>query len=416
MTPEQHRQNNPGNRLRSLTDAEKWSLLGVEQEAPPAAPPGPYDHSLGVSYMAEVICQLASDAAADVLRKLPKDFADSVVAALPADRCDNLREILSHHEDAAGSMMAKEYLSIPEGGTIADAVDILHQMPRHQKGRVPYVYALDAERRLRGVMQTKDLVFNSPDTPVADIAASPVISVSHSAPKSDLINIFRDHRFLAVPVVDDNQRLMGVVTADNMLQAVRDQADRAIANIVGTSPEEIKTQSVPRILRLRLPWLSVNIVSGLICAVISGVFNQSAEVATILLLFVPVVLGLAESTGIQGATIVVRNMSAGKMPFKDFQPLFWRELSVGLLIGLVCALTVGIAAAVWKGNPALAIAIGISVNMAIGVSAVLGLTLPVLFRALRIDPATASGPLVLALCDIQTLLVYFNVANFFLSR
>lgn len=415
MTPEQldQKQTPP---LQGLSDAEKWSLLNLGGDAPAASPGGLYDQSLGVSYMAEVVCQLASDAAADLLRKLPNDFSAAVVAALPADRGADLREILSHAENTAGAVMAKEFLHIPEGGTIADAIESLHRMPRHKKGRVPYVYALDASRRLRGVLQTKDLVFNSADTRVSEVAASPVVSVRHSAAHEELIRIFQDRRFLAVPVVDDQERLMGVVTADNMLQAVRDQADRAIAHIVGTSPEENKTQSVRRILRLRLPWLSVNIVSGLICALISGVFNQSAEVATALLLFVPVVLGLAESTGIQGATIVVRNMSAGKMPFKDFRPLFWRELSVGLLIGLVCALAVGLAAALWKGNPALGLAIGVSINMAIGVSAVLGLTLPVVFRAMRIDPATASGPLVLALCDIQTLLVYFNVANFILSR
>lgn len=159
----------------------------------------------------------------------------------------------------------------------------------------------------------------------------------------------------------------------------------------------------------------MSIASGLLCAFISGFFQQSIQTIAVLFLFVPVVLGLSESTGIQGATIVVRNLALGRVSLKDLGALFLREVAVGAAIGLVCGVIVGFAASFWKADGLLGLAVGSSMALAITVSGLIGLLLPVLFRHFKIDPAIASGPLVLAICDLQTLLVYFGVAGIILS-
>ncbi|MCG3177125.1 MAG: Magnesium transporter MgtE [Candidatus Omnitrophica bacterium] len=397
--------------MTKLSDTEKWGLLGgtASQGAP-----APSD-DLGVSYMSEVVGQLSSDGAAELLRGLPKEFADRVLASLPAAKSAELSDILSCPPGTAGSMMCKEYLHAPAEMTCADAIAYLHLMPAGRKGKTPYVYLTDREGRLVGQVQTQDLVLNELDTVLETVMQTMIVTVQRQTPSEEIVKTLENTRLAALPVVDSDGRPVGVIPAHNALSAVKEQADRDIAKIVGTDAEEMRTHSVPKIMRLRLPWLFVNIASGLTCAFITGIFERQLHEVMALFLFIPVVLGLSESTGIQGATIVVRNLTLGRLRAKDIGGLFAREVAVGLLIGLVCAAVVGSVTFVWQGNPLLGVAVGLSLNVAIVVSAIIGLSLPLVFKALRIDPAIASGPLVLAICDIQTLFVYFFMSGWVLG-
>lgn len=398
--------------MTKLSDSEKWGLLtGGSQPVVDGAT----GDDLGVSYMTEVVGQLSSDAAAELLRGLPVDFADKVVRALPGDRAADLADILACAPGTAGSMMCKEYLYAPADMTCADAIEYLHMMPAGRKGKAPYVYLIDRERRLVGQVQTQELVLNELDTVLESVMRTMIVSVRRDTPSEEVLKILQNTRLAAVPVVDAENRLVGVVSAHNALQAVKEQADRDIAKIVGTDAEEMRTHSIPKIMQLRLPWLFVNIASGLTCAFISGIFERSLHEVMALFLFIPVVLGLSESTGIQGATIIVRNLTLGNVRLKDLGGLFLREIVVGLLIGLVCALIVGAVTSTWQGNPLLGVAVGVSLNVAIVFSALIGLLLPMVFKTLKIDPAIASGPLVLAICDIQTLFVYFKLSSLILA-
>jgi magnesium transporter len=400
--------------MQKIKDSEKWALLSMARSAKISGKKIPED--LGVAYMAEVVLQLTSDAAAELLRTFPEDFREHVIEQLPAQNIRDLREILSYPADTAGGLMAKEYLCIPSEMDIADAIEFLHLIPKQKKGKVPYVYTQGNDGKLEGVIQTKELVFNSLDTPTRHIMTTPVSAVSPETSQQELAKRFRDERLLAIPVTDRDGKLIGVVSADNMMQVIKEQADKDIAKMVGMDAEEMKTSSVPKIMRMRLPWLFVNIVSGLLCAFISGLFEHGIETITVLFLFVPVVLALSESTGIQGATIVVRNLMFGSVNIKEFKSLFIREIFVGIFIGLICALIVGCVTSLWQGNPVLGLAIAVSMNITIIISALIGLLLPILFKMIKIDPAIASGPLVLAICDIQTLCVYFNLAGYILKH
>ena len=399
--------------MEKMTDAQKWDLLRENRDD---AQSQTLQQELGAAYMVEVVGQLASDDAAELLRSLPEDFSEQVLSALSFDRRDEIQEILSYGLNTAGSIMAKEFLSIPSGMTIAEAISHLQVIPNERKGKVLYIYVLNQAGSLEGVIQTRDLIFNSPETLVASVTRRPVVSVDVQTPKSDVVKTLQEGRYLALPVTRDGGRLTGVISADKLLQFMKQQADRDIAKIVGTSAEEMSSHSVARIMQLRLPWLLVSIVSGLFCAFISGIFQNSVQTLAVLFLFVPVVLGLSESTGIQGATIVVRNLGLRAMSIQELRPLFFREIIVGILIGVICGVLVGSVTSLWQGNALLGLALACSMNVAIMVSAVIGLVLPLIFKAIRVDPAMASGPLVLAICDIQTLFIYFNLANWILAR
>ena len=410
--------------MSPLSDSEKWKILAesdltqaasaINEESQAKA--AEIAEDLGVAYMAEVVAQLGTDAAADLLRNLPQDFRHKVIPNLSAEKASDVNEILSYPAETAGALIAKEYLSIPQESTIGQAIHYLQSLDKGKKGKVSYIYVVDSDSRIVGVMQVRDLIFYASDKPVREIMKGPVVQVETMMPQNDVAKLFEKHRYLGLPVVDKAQKLVGIINADSVLQVLQDKATDTIAKLVGTQAEELKTKSIFTILRLRLPWLFVNIASGLACAFISGVFEQSLPTITTLLLFVPVVLGLSESIGVQGATIVVRNLTLGHAGFKDIKALFIREIFVGVFIGIICGTVVGLAAFYWKANHVLGWALGASLIFAIINSGLIGLSLPLLFRKFKIDPAIASGPLVLAICDLQTLLVYFNVSNWILTR
>ncbi len=400
--------------MKHLKDTEKWKLLQQTNEAKSKGAALEYDvvsQDLGVAYMTETIQQLSSDSAADLLRSFPVDFSTKILNNLPGSQARDLREILSYPENSAGSIMAKEFLAISACTRINQAIELLQKIPNDRKGRVPYVYILDKDNRLDGVVSIKDLIFNAPDTLLNAIAARPALSVSVNTKQEAAAQLIREQNHLAIPVVDPSGRMTGIISANNVLQFMKDQADQDIAKMVGTDAEEMTSHSPLRILRLRMPWLLFSLASGLFCAFISEVFQRHMVSIAVLFIFVPVVLGISESTGIQGATIIVRNMGMQSMSFKELSRLMGREILVGIMIGIICGVIVGIITSFWQGNSTLGIAIAVSMNVAVIFSALIGLTLPVLFRKMKMDPAVASGPLVLALCDIQTLGVYFFLAG-----
>lgn len=408
--------------MKHLSDLEKWKRLAaydVNQAASdfadqPAMEAAQMADTLGVSYMVEVVSILGSDAAADLLRNLPDDFRAKVLSELKPEKAAQLREILAYKPGTAGALMAKEFLSVPIDATIGQASSYLQKLSKDQKGKVSYIYVVDREGRLEGVIQVRDIVFFAQDRPVREILKSPVVQVETGMQQSDVARLLQRHRYLGLPVVDDRQRLVGVISADSAMHALEDEASDDIAKIVGTGAGEIRATSVLRIMRFRLPWLFVNIASGLICALISGLFEKDLTAIAAVFLFVPVVLGLSESTGVQAATIVVRNLALNRFNARKITPLFLRELMAGVLIGSICGTAVGLFAMAWKGSSALGIVLSASMTASIIVSALIGLAMPLVFKRVKIDPAMASGPLALALCDIQTLLIYFNVASFLL--
>ena len=409
--------------MERMTDSEKWKLLAKTDLNQAASVLGEDDkdkaaniaQGLGTAYMVEVVSQLSSDVAADLLRNLPEHFREQVLSELAPDKYQALREILSYPVGTAGSLMSKEFLSVNIDATIGEAVAYLQSIPRENRGKVSYIYVIDQNKRLAGVIQVRDLVFYSSEKMIKDIMVWPIVQVETGMSQIDVSRLLQRHRYLGLPVVDAAQRLVGVVSADSVLQTMEAEAVDDMAKIIGTSAEEIKTRSVWRILGMRFPWLLVNIISGLLCAFISGVFQNDLAVIAALFLFVPVVLGLSESTGVQGATMVVRNIAMGHVAPKDLRALFVKEMLVGILIGMICGSIVGLTALLWQQHFLLGTALAVSMTTAITISGLIGLTLPLLFRALKIDPALASGPFVLAICDLQTLLVYFVISGRILS-
>ncbi|HNX90573.1 MAG TPA: magnesium transporter [Candidatus Omnitrophota bacterium] len=371
--------------------------------------------TLGMNYISEIVGRVATDAATAMLRNMSDEIRQTVLAKIESEKASDIRELLSYPEGTAGAIMAKEFLAIPVEATIKEATKYLQTLSGGKKGKVSYIYVVDRNRRLEGVIQIRDLIFHSPDKPIREILISPVVQVETMMSQLDIARLLKRHRYLGLPVVDAEQRIVGVISADNVLQAVEEEAEDDIAKIVGTSSEEIKTHSVKKVIRMRLPWLLISVLSGLMCALISGLFRNSIADIAVLFLFVPIVLGLSESAGVQSAIIVVRNITAGIITFKKTGALFVREFLAAMFISIICGTIVG--AFAWMLHKLFAIGIAIAVSMFITmlISSIIGVFLPFVFKKFKIDPAFAAGPIVLAICDIQTISVYFTISAYILK-
>jgi len=407
-----------------MTNTDKWKILADTDlnQAANALANAPAEEAkeivsrVGVRYMVDMISRLSTDVAAEVLRNVPDSLREEILAGLSQEKTDHLREVLSYPPGTAGSLMAKEVLAVSADSTIYEATDYLRSLSDNRKGKVSYIYAVDKNHRLEGVIQIRDIIFHSPQKKIREILKGPVVQVETGMSQNDVARLLQKHHYLGLPVVDKEQKLVGVISADIALQVLDEEASDDIARIVGTSPGEVKTRSVKKIFGLRLPWLILSIVSGLFCALILDSFQSGIQNIAVLFLFIPIVLGLSESIGVQGATIVVRNMSMGFVASTELRRLLARELAVGTFIGLSCGLIVGTVAWIWLGLYAIGIALAVSMVCTMFISSIIGLLLPIVFKKLKIDPAMASGPIVLAICDLQTLLGYFAIAAFILKN
>ena len=369
---------------------------------------------LGEDFFLEVLQHCASDTAAILMRCLPEQTRLNLLPRVSSEQSKSLQELLSYSPETAGAMMSKEFISVPVDYTIHQATELIHAMSvNNKKYKVAYIYGVDSERRLEGVIQLRDFLFFPLTTPLRQILKTPVIQVETGMKQMDVARLLERHHYLGLPVVDSSQRMVGIINADKVLKVFEDAASDDIAKFVGTDADEIRTSSVRRILRLRLPWLCFNIGSGLLCAYISGLF-QDIPTLSLLFLFVPLILGISESSGVQSATLIVRNISLGKDRLENLKPFIKREIAVGLMTGLICGGLVGFVTLLWNAKSSLGFAVGSSMSLTITFSTFVGLCLPMFFQKFKIDPAIASGPLVLAICDILTLLIYFNLSGHFL--
>lgn len=371
--------------------------------------------SLGSDFFSALLSKIGSDLAAGIVRRIPEDDRRHIISTLSAYKSAAVKEILSYPENTAGAMMAKEVFAVGDDMSIREAVDHISSLDPERRGRISYIYVVDADHMICGALQTKDLILCPQDTPVKKIAKWPVVQVETMMTKADVAQLLQRHRYFGLPVVNAEQKLVGIINANAVIDYIEKEGIDDIAKMAGTGVAEITAKSEWAILCARGPWLAVSLVSGLFCAVLTGFFEHAIPELTVFLLFVPVVLGLSESTGVQSATIVVHNIAKGNTRLRKIMPIVAKEAMAAVYIGLASGVIVGLFGYWWKHNIALGLGLAIPLSLAIMVSACIGLVLPFAFKRFGADPALASGPLVLAACDVQTLIIYFWIAGRILS-
>jgi magnesium transporter len=285
--------------------------------------------------------------------------------------------------------------------------------------QIVYFYVVNDDGKLVGVVPTRKLLIEEPDTSIESIMITNVVSIPAKMTVLEACEFFVMYRLLAFPVVDEENRLLGVIDVglftDEMLTFGEQRSSEHLFQLIGVQMESLRPNSPLSGFRRRFPWILCNVVGGLCCAFITARYEQFLGDQIILALFIPIVLTLAEGVSMQSMTIALQNIREGGIAWRPILVSLRTELLTAIMLGISCGFIVAFVANAWKGHPHAAFAIGASIAAAITTASLLGILLPVIVRMLRGDPRIAAGPVVLACADVATLLFYFNLAGWILK-
>ena len=322
---------------------------------------------------------------------------------------DAVRSFLN---DLVSSHMRTDLARLKVGQTVAAALEYVRKHPT--SGRVIYFYVVDDDGHLRGVVPTRRLLMADPSAPVEDLMIRQVVSIPHTATVLDACEFFTLHKLLAFPVVDDDRRVVGLVDVDLYTEELADldrpEAHDDLFQLIGVHLTEAEQKDVRKAFRRRFPWLLCNVAGGLMAAVLAYLYEDVATLA-VMTPFIPIVLALAESVGIQSVSLALQTLHGGRPTWAELWRKVGREVVVGLMLGAGCGLLVGLIALVWMGNFAVGLVLFGAIAGGMAGAAVVGLAMPLVLRMLRRDPQVASGPIALASADMITLLLFFNLGR-----
>ncbi|MDX2495994.1 MAG: magnesium transporter [Desulfuromusa sp.] len=365
------------------------------------------------SYLISIVHEMADDDSAVFIRSLPDDLAEEILAELHDDQSEDVEHLLGYDEETAGSIMSTDVFSLEQEITVKQAIESLQDSEDYEM--VFYVYVTDEHNHLVGVLSLRQLLTVPPGTKLSEIMSTNVMRVRADMDQEEVADLVAKYNILAIPVVDDQGKLLGLITVDDVIDVMRDEATEDILRMAGTSEEEMLLgfKSL-QIARLRLPWLLTTLVGGVVTGTLMWYFKATLEQAIMLISFIPVITGMGGNVGSQTSTILVRGFATGRVDFSMVKRIFLKELRVGLIMGLVCGLVISTVATLWHQNIYFGLVVGIAMVTAITVAACMGVLVTVFFKKVGIDPAIASSPIVQTVNDISGILIYFSAATLFL--
>jgi len=351
------------------------------------------------------------DALADIVLRLPAETAEKILNSVDGVLRADVRKLMTFDRRTAGGLMTTRYLSVPEVVTVERALEIIRSAGRADTPS--YIYIVDAQGRLTGVAPLRALLMARPQDAVHSIMIKTVTRLRASAPLEEIVRMFQEYHYVSLPVVDEKDRLIGIVPLYAMKEAQQEGQEQVLRGITGIDPKERLKQTLVA-TRGRIPWITVTILGGLGCAFIAGFFEHTLQTMVMLGIFMPIVLALGESIGAQTTSVVLSTLVEGGGTKEELTSFMVKEVLVGLLVAVYSGVLVAASSLLWHGNPRLGLLIGGAVLISVAWAAFLAVVIPGMLKRFKANPAIASGPLVLALADFSTLLVYFGGATLFL--
>lgn len=363
--------------------------------------------------------EMDTDDAVDILDDMDEEDQERVLAAIEkieSDHAQTLRTLLKYPEDTAGGIMVPEVLAINSTQTIGDAVDYYKQV-YYDEGLedIVYMFVTDKDGKLQGYLPLKSLLLYSDDTPISEAMNQDVHYVNAIVDQEVVANLVRKFDLLAVPVVDDDMVLLGRITADDILDVIHEEAVEDLSHMAGMSDDEFDEESILSSVGNRIPWLLIGLAGGTISATVVSHFEGALNMILALAFFVPVVTAMGGNAGVQSSAIIVRGIAMGDIHPRYILSRLYREFQIAFINGMICALALGAIVYFWRQSLFLASIIALSLQLILVIATLVGTSVPLILRALKIDPAIAMGPFVTTLNDILGLLIYLSLATLAIS-
>jgi len=369
-----------------------------------------FTEDMDLDELVEILEQMPTDDVADIIGRLPKEKSDTILEKMKKEGSEEVEDLLRYGDDTAGGIMVPDFIALKEDTTAKEAIESLQK--EHLDVEMPfYLYVVDDHGRLVGVSSLRQLVVVPPETPLKQFMTTDVFSVETGMDQEEVAKIVARYDILAVPVVDDTNRLVGIVTVDDIIDIIREEATKDILKMAGAGEEFIETQSVFKSTRTRLPWLFASCVGGIIAFFIICHFQDSLSKLAYLAAFIPVIMNMGGNVGTQSSSIVVRGLATGQLNVKDIWSVVFKQLSVGFILGVIYGFLIGMVAQFRYDTVALALSVGFAVICSMSLAALIGSMVPMAFARINIDPAVASSPFVTTSVDIISVFFYFEIAT-----
>jgi len=361
-----------------------------------------------------IVDEMEPDEAADLLGDINPEKAQAVLAGL--EDPDEVRPLLLYSDDSAGGLMTSEFLALRRRMTAREAIQAIRAW-KPDAETIYYLFVVDRYSRLCGVVSLRHLVVADPETPIAEIMEPEVISVPAGTDQEECARLMTRYDLLALPVVDADRTLIGVITVDDVMDVLEEEATEDIQRFGGAQPldRSYLDTSIFVVTRKRIGWLAGLFVAGTFSMMVMRAFEDEIRSVVALAAFVPLMIGTGGNAGSQTIATVIRALAIGDIDMRDALQVWWHEVRIGLILGLGMGAVAYVRAITWEPNPALALTIAASILGIILWANGLGALLPILAARLRIDPALVSGPVMTTILDATGLLIYFSFAQMILG-
>ncbi len=365
---------------------------------------------------AEEIARLAqeipSDDAAALIDNLPEDLSSAVLDLMRPKESGVVENLLEYDEQTAGRIMNPHVFALSEDMTVGEAITELQT--NRDVEMVFYLYVVDERRHLVGVVSLRRLLLVSPETPLKRIMTADLISARVDMDQEEVARQVASYNLLAIPVVDPENKLVGVITVDDVIDVIKDEATEDIYRLAGVSGDERVFTPAKESLRKRLPWLGVNLATAFMAAAVVGLFEGTIEKITALAVFMPIVAGMGGNAATQTLTVIVRGIALGELSWANSRKALIKEATVGLGNGVVLGIVAAIVAWITRGDPVLGVLLGAAMIINMSVAATAGTLIPLGLRAAGVDPALASSVFITTMTDVFGFASFLGLATIFM--
>ncbi|MBW2175800.1 MAG: magnesium transporter [Deltaproteobacteria bacterium] len=393
--------------FQMIADTEQKGILFSEMEADTFLE---FAEGLELEEIVSILESMPTDDVADIIGRLPEERSDEILQRMEKEGSEEVEGLLRYEDDTAGGIMVPDFIALGEETTAREAIESLQK--EHQDVEMPfYLYVVNEYDNLVGVISLRQLVVVPPQTPLSAFMATDVFSVKTDMDQEEVARIVARYDILAVPVVDETNKLVGIVTVDDVIDIFRREATEDILKMAGVGEEFVETKSVFKSTRIRFPWLFASCIGGIIAFYVIESFEESLKQFAYLAAFIPVIMGMGGNIGTQSSTIVVRGLATGRINIRELWPVVFKELSIGVILGLTYGIVIGAVAQLAFGTMALAVSVCCAVLSSMSIAALVGSMVPMVFAKANIDPAVATGPFVTTSIDIISVFFYFTIAT-----
>ncbi len=370
---------------------------------------------LDVDAIADIIEEMPSDEGADLLGEIDQKKAQEILAAMEEEERSEVAELLRYPPESAGGIMDKEFVSCHESQTCGEAVAVLRTRDEDDLENTHFVFVLDERGRLVGRLPLIHLLLADRDAPVRGVMEEDPLYVAVDLDQEDVANFFMTHDLISLPVVDAQLRMVGRITADDIMDVLEEEATEDFSRLAGVSVAEFGEQSALRVARTRLPWLLGALGGELGAVMVLSHFEQSLQTMVALAFYIPMIMALAGNVGIQTSSVVVRGLATGEVALYRIGRHVLREIATSLVIGVTVAASL-VAVSYWLNHDLyLSMVLGTAMLLVVLMASMVGTGVPLVLNRLGIDPAVATGPFITTSNDLFGLAIYLGLASLMLS-